>query len=102
MSQILTDRGHEVKRLHYRECIHGPGRNVPAWIRKGEITGIFISYHRRKLKSVPLDKIKKFNDEMNVWIKHAIELNLDVYILGITGSHWENTVGEIGCRQGVV
>ena len=94
VTQVLMDRGHQVLRLHYRECLHGPGREVPSKIRTGEITGLCVIYQRRKLKSVPEDKITKFNKEMNVWIKHAKELGIPLYIIGVTGSHWQNTTWE--------
>ena len=59
-------------------------------------------YQRRKTKDVPQDKINKFNREVNIWITHAIELGIDVYVLGITGPRWDNTVWEKLVSQGVL
>ena len=100
VTQVLNDLGHQTIRLHYKECTSGPGRHVPAQIRKGEITGIFIVYQRRSNRDVPEEKINKFNREVNIWVTHAIELGLDVRIIGLTGSHWNNTVWEKLVSQG--
>ena len=102
IAQVLNDLGMPTIRLHYKECTKGPGRSVPAQIRKGEITGICVMYQRRSNKEVPGDKINKFNREINIWVTHAIELGIDVYILGIIGTHWNNTVWEKLVNQGTL
>jgi len=102
ITQVLNDLGIQTTRLHYKECTKGPGRHVPAQIRKGEITGICVLYQQRSNKYVPEDKISKFNREVNIWVTHAIELGLDVCILGVTGSHWNNTVWEKLVSQNVL
>ena len=58
ITQVLNDLGHQTLRLRYKERTKGPGRQVPAQIRKGEITGICVVYQRRSTKDVPEEKIK--------------------------------------------
>ena len=101
-TQVLNDLGHHTLRLRYNECTRGPGRRVPTQIRKGEIIGICVVYQRRSNKDVPEDKINKFNKEVNLWITQALELGLDVRIIGITGSHWKNTVCDKLVTQGIL
>ena len=81
-------------RLNYQECIKGPGREVPRKLRDGEITGICISYHEWKLRRVPEEAIAKFHKEMLVWIRHAHSMKVDVFGVGLTGSHWQQTVWD--------
>jgi hypothetical protein len=94
ITQILNDLGHQTIRLRYKERTKGPGRRVPAQIRKGEITGICVLYQRRSTKDSPEEKIHKFNRELNIGVTHALELGLDVRIIGLTGSSQENDINN--------
>ena len=90
ITQMFMDLEHDVTRLRYKECTRGPGREIPRRIRNGEFTGMCVVYQRRKLKEVPKDKISRFMHEISIWVRHAAEMNVEVFILGTTGNHWEN------------
>ena len=93
IAQVLSEQGYQVLRLHYHECIKSQGREVPRKIRDGEITGICVAYHEWKLK-VPTEAIAKFHKELLTWIKHAHDMHIDVYILGLTGTHWNQSIWD--------
>ena len=93
ISQILGDLGYQVLRLRYHECIKGPGRDVPRQIRKGKFVGICIAYHEWK-KRIPADVINKFHKEIEVWLKHARNLGIEILVVGLTGNHWIQPVWE--------
>ena len=102
VTQVLMDRGHDILRLHYRECNYGPGRQMPTRLRAGEFKGLCVIFQRRKLKDVPADKVNRFVNEMCIWIRHATEVGLPVYVMGITGPHWENTQWDKLVEAGVL
>ena len=98
ISQLLLDRGQPVLRLRYHECIKGPGRDVPRQIRNGTIVGICIAYHEWK-KRIPAEIITKFHKEIEVWIRHAKTMNLDVIVVGLTGNHWKQSIWDNAIEQ---
>ena len=101
ISQILIDHGHRVLRLRYHECIKAPGRNVPRMIRNGELIGICVAYHEWH-KCIPRDVISKFHKELEVWIKHSLNLGVKFVALGLTGSHWNQPIWENIETQGTL
>ena len=80
-------------RLRYPECVKAPGRDVPRKIRRGEVVGICIAYHEWS-KRVPKDEINKLLNEIFVWIKHANSFGIKVVVLGLTGTHWNQSIWE--------
>ena len=92
-AQVLVEQGYTVIRIGYKEVIKGPGKEVPQKLRNKEITGIGINYHQWK-KHIDDDIISKCHKEIHVWIKHATEMSLPVFVFGITGTHWSQYVWE--------
>ena len=93
ISHVLGELGYQVLRLRYHECIKGPGRDVPRQIRNGKIIGICVAYHEWK-KRIPAEIINKFHKEIEIWLKHAGNMELPIVVLGLTGSHWKQPVWE--------
>ena len=92
-AQVLVEQGYTVIRIGYKEVIKGPGKEVPQKLRNKEITGIGINYYQWK-KHVDDDTTSEFHKEIQVWIKHAKEMNVPVFVFGITGTHWSQYVWE--------
>lgn len=90
LSQMLLDKGKLVTRLHYKDCMRGAGYNVQVRLRKGELESLWIVNQRRPRNEVPTAQIKKFVSAVGLWIKQAKSSGIPVYVVGITGDHWND------------
>ena len=68
--------------------MRGIGGTITKRIHEGEFTSIWIVNQRRPHNEVPMSQIRRFVSEMGLWIRKAKASGIHVYVLGITGSHW--------------
>jgi len=87
---MLLDKGKSVIRLHYKDCMRGVGYTMQLKLRKGEVESLWIVNQRRPRNDVPTSQIKKFVSVVGQWIKQAKSSGIPVYVLGITGDHWNH------------
>ncbi|MFM7856841.1 MAG: hypothetical protein ACKO96_34170, partial [Flammeovirgaceae bacterium] len=89
----MIDQGHSVIRLGYKEVLRGPGKEIPSRIRNHEISGIVVNYKQWR-KGIPEDMIDRFHKELSVWIKHAKQNTIPVYVFGFIGNHWHQYIWD--------
>ena len=85
------DKQKSVVQLHYKDCLTDSKSEIQTRIESGYFQEIWISYQRRKTSDVTPQRIRKFLTVMSNWIDSAVKNNTDVFVVGVTGSHWDVT-----------
>ena len=91
---MLTEMGVVCTRLHPREVVGGSGNYIPKRIKQNDFATIWIRYQRRKTRELPERVFKKFMLVVSLWIRIALGLGTQVFIIGLTGNHWDGTQFE--------
>ena len=76
--------------MHYRECLK-VNQQIEEQLEKGYFSQFWISYQRRKAGDVTANRIRTFNKTMSRWIDKATKSGTQIYVVGVSGTHWNET-----------
>jgi len=66
-------------------------KDIQEKLESGYFQQLWLSYQRRKTSDVTPQRVNKFLSLMSNWIQTALNHKLQVYVIGVTGNHWDNT-----------